>query len=203
MNLTNVKCRFLIGISPSRIRLPSQNIIIGIAVGMFLVGMVFGYVAFTGSTHSGNMMIGNQQTMIQDPQFSQQMMDSITQDPETMRIWMEDTQHAEEMGMMMRENHDFSMQMISTMIEDPSIRLQMLGHMTENPETIQQMKNMMGSDMMINNMTGGMMDSGMQGMMNKEMMTEIMQNPEAKEKNDESNVKAHRRNAKFTFFRID
>ena len=71
---------------------------IGIAVGMFLGGLVFGYVAFTGSTHSGNMMMGNQQVMMQDPQFRQEMMESIIQDPETMRIWMENTQHAEEMG---------------------------------------------------------------------------------------------------------
>lgn len=49
----------------------SQNVVIGIAVGMFLGGLVFGYVAFTGSTHSGNMMIGNQQIIIQDPQFRQ------------------------------------------------------------------------------------------------------------------------------------
>lgn len=84
----------------------SQNVWIGIAVGMFLVGLVFGYVAFMGSTHSSNMMINNQQTMMQDPQFRQEMMKSITQDPEAMRTWMQNTQHAEDMGIMMRENHD-------------------------------------------------------------------------------------------------
>ena len=162
--------------------LASQNVVIGIAVGMFLVGLVFGYVAFVGSTHSGNMMMNDRQFMIQDPQFRQEMMDSITQDPETMRTWMQNTQHAEDMGIMMRDNHDFAMQMMYTIIEDPAIRLQMLGHMTENPETMQQMKNMMGSDMMMNNMTGDMMDSGMQGMMNQDMMMQMMQDPETKEK---------------------
>jgi len=61
----------------------SQNVVIGIAVGMFLVGLVFGYVAVMSSTHSGNMMINNQQALMQDPQFREQMMESIIQDPES------------------------------------------------------------------------------------------------------------------------
>ena len=161
--------------------LTSQNTVIGIAVGMFLVGLAFGYVAFTGSTHSGNMMMNDQQIMMQDSQFRQQMMESITQDPEAMRVWMQNTQHAEEMGIMMRDNHDFAMQMMFTIIEDPAIRLQMLGHMTENQEAMQQMMGMMGTDMM-NDMTGDMVGSGMQGMMNHDMMMQMLQNPETKEK---------------------
>jgi hypothetical protein len=144
--------------------LASQNVVIGIAVVMFLVGLGFGYVAFMGT---GNMM-NNQQAMIHDPQFNQQMMESITQDSEAMRIWMENTQHAEDMGIMMRENHDFAMQMMFTIIEDPTIRLQMLGHMTENKETMDQMMGMMGY--------------GMQGIMDQDMMMQMMQDPETKEK---------------------
>ena len=162
--------------------LTSQNTVIGIAVGMFLVGLAFGYVAFTGSTHSNNMMINDQQIMMQDSQFRQQMMESIAQDPEAMRVLMQNTQHVEEMGAMMRDNHDFAMQMMFTIIEDPAIRLQMLGHMTENPEAMQQMTSMMGSDMMMNDMTGGMTGSGMHEMMNHDMMMQMMQNPETKEK---------------------
>ena len=165
-----------------KVVLTSQNTMIGIAVGMFLVGLAFGYVAFAGSTHSGNMMMNDQQIMMQDSQFRQQMMESITQDPEAMRVWMQNTQHAEEMGIMMRDNHDFAMQMMFTIIEDPAIRLQMLGHMTENQEAMQQMMSMMGTDMMMNDMTGDMMGSGMQGMMNHDMMMQMMQNPETKEK---------------------
>jgi len=162
--------------------LASQNLVIGIAVGMFLVGLGFGYVAFVGSTHSGNMMMNNQQTMMQDPQFRQEMMESITQDPDAMRAWMQNTQHAEDMGTMMRGNHDFAMQMMYTIIEDPAIRIQMLGHMTENQETMDQMMSMMGSYTIMNNMTGGMMGSGMQGMMNQDMMMQMMQDPETREK---------------------
>jgi len=156
----------------------SQNVVIGIAVGMFLAGLAFGYIAFMSSTHSGNMMINNQQTMMNEPQFNQQMMESLIQDPEAMRIWMQNSQHAEDMGIMMRENHDFAMQMMNTIIEDPAIRLQMLGHMTENQEAMNQMMGMMDSDMM-NNMSGGMMGSGM---MNQDMMMQMIQDPEIKEK---------------------
>ncbi len=65
----------------------------------------------------------------------------------------------------------------------------MLGHMTENPDAMTQMGNMMNSgmasqtrmnpDTMIGNMTGGMMGSGM---MNSEIMTQMMQDPETRDK---------------------
>ncbi len=38
----------------------SQNIWIGITIGMFFVGLALGYVAFVGSVHTNNMM-NNQQ----------------------------------------------------------------------------------------------------------------------------------------------
>ena len=69
--------------------LTGQNTVIGIAVGMFLVGLAFGYVAFAGSTHSGNMMISNQQAMMNDPQFSEQMMEQILENPEIRNQMME------------------------------------------------------------------------------------------------------------------
>jgi len=37
---------------------------------------------------------------------------------------------------------------MSVIINDPALRLQMLGHMTENPEAMEQMKKMIGSEMM-------------------------------------------------------
>lgn len=72
--------------------------------------------------------------------------------------------------------------MMTTIIEDPAIRLQLLGHMTENPDAMKQMREMMGSDMMMNDMPGSMMYSGMQGMMNQDMMMQMMQDPETREK---------------------
>ncbi|MEK6865954.1 MAG: hypothetical protein AABX46_00765, partial [Thermoproteota archaeon] len=61
--------------------------------------------------------------------------------------WMNNPQHVEHMTEMMNQNHDFMQQMMSEMINDPNTRLQMLGHMTENPEIIQQMREMVNSNM--------------------------------------------------------
>lgn len=187
----------------------NQSVWIGIVVGVFFVGLAGGYAILAGSTNPSNMPMQNQQTMMQDPQFRQQMMeqflddpqirnqmmDSMIQDPPKMRSWMEDTKHVEEMAIIMRENHDFAMGMMTTMIEDPGLRLQMIGHMTENPEAMQQITNMMNSGMgsqgmmnsgmMMGNMSGEMIEAWMQGqgiMMNQEMMMQMMQNPETREK---------------------
>jgi len=69
----------------------SQNVWIGITIGIFFTGLVIGFVLFSTPMYSGNMMMNNQQMMMQDSQFRQQMIESITQDPETMRMWMENT----------------------------------------------------------------------------------------------------------------
>jgi len=152
------------------IRLVSnQGIWIGIVIAAFFVGMGGTYLIFhTGSSDVNedfNMMMNNQEMMMQDPQFRQQVMESITQDPSTMRLWMENTQHAEEMATMMKGNHDFTMEMMFTMIEDPALRLQMIGHLAENPEAMQQMMKMMDSEIQ---------GEGM--MMNQDMMDSMMSN---------------------------
>ena len=64
-----------------------------------------------------------------------------------MNQWMNNPQHVEHMAEMMNQNHDFMQQMMAEMINDPNIRLQMLGHMTENPEMMQQMREMINSNM--------------------------------------------------------
>ena len=63
----------------------SQNMVIGIAVGMFLVGLAFGYVAFMGTIHTGNMMMNNQQHMMTNSEYMEQMM----HDPDFQREMME------------------------------------------------------------------------------------------------------------------
>jgi len=89
------------------------------------------------------------ETMMQDTQFHDQAMDYMAKNPEQMNQWMvHDPKHVEEMSTAMRENHDFMMEMTLVIINDPALRLQMLGHMTENPEAMEQMKKMIGSEMM-------------------------------------------------------
>jgi len=88
-------------------------------------------------------------TMMPEAQFHDQVMDYMAKNPEQMNQWMtNDPRHIEEMATAMKENHDFMMAMMLVMMNDPALRLQMLGHMTENPESMEQMKKMMGQNMM-------------------------------------------------------
>ena len=154
----------------------SQPIWIGITMAVFFVGIGVSYAIFSSTDDPNTMKFSNQdmfdqmmsqnpkmstnwmETMMQDAQFHDQAMDYMAKNPEQMNQWMvHDPKHVEEMSIAMRENHDFMMEMMSVMINDPALRLQLLGHMTENPEAMEQMKKMIGSEMM----NGSMMESGM------------------------------------------
>ena len=145
----------------------SQSIWIGIVVAVFFVGIGVSYAIFSSTDDPNTMKFANQeifdqmmsqnpqmmadwmQTMMQDAQFHDQAMDYMAKNPEQMNQWMvHDPKHVEEMSTAMKENHDFMMEMMSVIINDPALRLQMLGHMTENPEAMEQMKKMIGSEMM-------------------------------------------------------
>jgi len=150
--------------------------IIVISVGVFFVGIGVSYAIFT-STYDPNtmkfhnqelfdqmmsqnpkMMVNWMETMMQDVQFHDQAMDYMAKNPDQMNQWMvHDPKHVEEMSIAMKENHEFMMKMVSVILNDPDLRLQMLGHMTENPESMEQMKKMMGSEMV----SGSMVESGM------------------------------------------
>lgn len=131
--------------------LPTQNIWIGIIVGVFIAGFfiggsIFGIFSSTVVLETPppieTVMPGPQ--MMNDPQFRQQMMKQITSDPELMKNWISSPEHIEQMEKMMLENHDFMIQMSQVIINNQELRLQMMGHMTENPEIMEQLKNMMG-----------------------------------------------------------
>jgi len=158
-----------------------QPIWIGIAIGVFFVGIGVSYAIFANTYDPNTMKFQNQElfdqmmsqnpkmmanwmgTMMQDAQFHDQAMDYMAKNPEQMNQWMvHDPKHVEEMSAAMKENHDFMMKMMSVMMNDPALRLQMLGHMTENPESMEQMKKMMGQNMMGSEMMSGTMMSNMQ-----------------------------------------
>jgi len=159
----------------------SQSIWIGIAVGVFFVGIGVSYAIFASTYDPNTMKFQNQElfdqmmsqnpkmkanwmeTMMQDKQFHNQAMDYMAKNPEQMNQWMvQDPKHVEEMATAMRENHDFMMAMMSVMMNDPDLRLQMMGHMTESQESMEMMNKMMGSDMVGSEMmSGSMMESGM------------------------------------------
>ena len=148
--------------------LASQNVWIGITVGVFFAGLAIGFVAFSSPMNNQHMMSGSQS----------QMIDSMINDPQAMREWMQDPAHVEDMAILMRDNHDFAMEMMYAIIEDPSIRLQMLGHMTEDPDTMKQLHNMMSGTENHEMVNHG--DSG-HDMMGQEMIQQMMQDPQTKE----------------------
>ena len=160
----------------------NQSIWIAIAVGVFVAGIGIGYGIFSSSqVMPSPMMAGSMNSLMNNPQAMQQMMQDsdirnemielMIQDTDHMSQWMlEDPQHISMMVEEMKKNHDFMMDMTLPMIQDPGLRLQVMGHMTESPEAMAQMQQMMG---------GGMME---QGMMSSEMMKEMMEDPETRNK---------------------
>ncbi len=146
----------------------NQYIWIGIVIGVFFVGIGISYAIFSNTynpstlkfanqesfdqmmSENPNMMTNWMETMMQDVQFHDQAMDYMAKNPEQMNQWMvRDPRHVEEMSIAMRENHDFMMEIMSVMLNDPDLRLQLMGHMTENQESMEMMKEMMGSEMIV------------------------------------------------------
>ncbi len=109
----------------------SQPIWIGIAIGVFFVGIGISYSIFANTYDPNTMKFQNQElfdqmmsqnpkmmanwmeTMMEDAQFHDQAMDYMAKNPEQMNQWMvHDPKHVEEMSVAMRENHDFMMEMM-------------------------------------------------------------------------------------------
>jgi len=177
----------------------SQNVWIGITIGIFFVGLGIGFAAFSNSNQSMNvfqnqnmfnqMMGQNPQAMtwmMDDPQIRQQMFQQMfqqmMQDPEQMSEWMaNDPKHIEQMSEIMKENHVFMSKMMSTVMNDPDLRLQMVGHMSENPEAFKEMMSMMGSrvqeNLMMNQDAEQMTDGNMTGMKDSGMAGNMMTHP--------------------------
>ena len=137
----------------------SQYVWIGIAVGVFLVGIAVGYGIFANSVKPmwnqqmfNNMMQQNPQMMNQwnqqmmnDQTGRQGMMMSMMQNQEFMSDMMSDPQFQNQMIQYMGQNHDFTQSTVMSMMDDPAIRGQMIGHMLENQEFMQQMREAMGN----------------------------------------------------------
>jgi len=136
----------------------NQNVWIAIVVVVFVAGISIGYGIFSSSQVMSSPMMGGSmnslmnnpqamQQMMQDPDFRNEMIGVMIQDTDHMNQWMlEDSRHVSMMVEEMKKNHDFMMGMVMPMIQDPGLRLQVLGHMTESPEAMAQMQQMMGHD---------------------------------------------------------
>ncbi len=140
----------------------SQNVWIGITIGIFFVGLGIGFVVF--SNQSMNAF------------HNQNMFNQMTQNPDQMMEWMaKDPKHIEQMSKIMKEDHVFMSQMMTTLMNDPELRFQMIGHMSENPEALQQIMKTSGSDMTNSYAMNNNTDS-MDSKMKDSSMTDSMMN---------------------------
>jgi len=167
----------------------SQYVWIGIVIGVFVAGLGIGYAVFQSTSTPNFMQMSPQQmqTMMNDPNFRQSMMNQWMQNPQMMQNWMNpmmnDPKLREQMaqtmmsnqGMMntMMSNPQWSQQMMSPMMgymmNDPQLQQQMMGTMVQNQ---QFMQNMMANPQFQQNWMNPIMSQGMSGsgMMGGNMM---------------------------------
>jgi len=177
----------------------SQPILIGIVIAAFFVGLGSTYLIFHTGTDPMSMKFQNQEsfdqmmsqnpkmtgnwmeTMMQDAQFHDQMMEYMAKNPEQMNQWMtHDPKHVEEMSTAMRENHGFMMEMMSVILNDPDLRLQIVGHMPENPEVMEQVMKLVNQEMVMSTMSDSDQIQLMEDMM-ADMMERMKTDPELKQ----------------------
>jgi len=101
----------------------NQNVWIAITVGVFVAGIGISYGIFSSSQVMSSQMMGGSmnslmnnpqamQQMMQDPDFRNEMLNLMIQDTDHMNQWMmEDPQHISMMIEEMKKNHDFMMGM--------------------------------------------------------------------------------------------
>ena len=149
-----------------------QNIWIAITIGVLVAGIGIGYGIFSSSQVMSSPMMNSSmdflmndpqaiQQMMQDPDFRNEMIESMIQDTDHMNQWMlEDPQHISIMIEEMKQNHEFMMGIAMPMVQDSGLRLQLLGHMTESPEVMAQMQQMISDGMTGEQSMSELMDDG-------------------------------------------
>ncbi len=177
----------------------SQPIWIAIVIGVFFVGIGLSYAHFANTNEPMSMKFQNQElfdqmmsqnpkmtgnwmeTMMQEAQFHDQMMEYMAKNPEQMNQWMiHDPKHVKEMSTAMRENHGFMMEMMSVILNDPDLRLQIVGHMPENPEVMEQVMKLVNQEMIMSTMQDSDQIQMMEDMM-ADMMERMQTDPELKQ----------------------
>jgi hypothetical protein len=137
----------------------SQNILIGVAIGLFAVGTAVGYGIFVLSPElSANrqhqifreMMNSDTMTrwfqqMVTDQSTREHMKMSMIQNPQLINDLISDPQFQTLMIEKIGQDHDFSRAMLMSMLEDPVLRVEIIGDMLENQEFREQMQQAMGN----------------------------------------------------------
>jgi F0F1-type ATP synthase membrane subunit c/vacuolar-type H+-ATPase subunit K len=184
----------------------NQSIWIAIAVGVFVAGIGIGYGIFSSSqVMPSPMMAGSMNSLMNNPQAMQQMMQDpdfrnewanlMIQETEHMNQMMQDTDFRNEVMEFMIQDTDH---MNQWMLEDPQHISMMIEEMKKNHDFMMDMALPMIQDpglrlqvmghmtespeamaQMQQMMGGGMME---QGMMSSETMKEMLEDPETRNK---------------------
>tara|TARA_B110000495_G_C23017963_1_gene603350 strand:- start:1590 stop:2240 length:651 start_codon:yes stop_codon:yes gene_type:complete len=160
----------------------TKSIFTVIIFGVFFVGLGVGFGVFTGMT-SNNFVTNDSQIITDDSQLKETILNQSLEHTENqnslIESTMQDPKHVSDMINIMNKNHDFSMDLIYAMIKDPNLQLQLLGHMAENQNMMKQMKKIVDST---NKQSMTNQNTTSSKMLNQEMMIQLMQNPETREK---------------------
>jgi hypothetical protein len=101
----------------------SQDLMIGIVVGIFFVGLGIGYVTFQGTSPATPMMNSQEiRQTIRDPQLMNQWHEQMAQDPQFRNQWMNS----------MMQDQQFMNHWIDTMVSEPEIMQQITSKMAQN-----------------------------------------------------------------------
>ena len=112
----------------------SQSIWIGIAIGVFFVGIGVSYAIF--GTNDPVQMTGEEhiKTMIYDPEIHDAMM----------KIMMEDEEHFSQMFKDMTatpmRTHEFTEKLMEALDSDSELRMHVMAHLMEDEEFMNQMQ---------------------------------------------------------------
>jgi plastocyanin len=126
----------------------NQHVWIGIAVGVFAVGIGVGYAIYVSTYNPSAMMHDPQfmQRMMQNPEVMQRWMQTMSQNPQMMNGWMnmmhnQMMQDPQMMNQHMAQNPHMMGPMMSYWMQDPQLQQQMFGHMMQNRQFMQQWMN--------------------------------------------------------------
>jgi hypothetical protein len=122
--------------------LPTQNIWIGIAVGVFIAGIGIGYGILQSTNTMNSMMMNDPQhmeKMMSDPKTMEQFHSMMMNDQQHMEKMMSDPQHIEKMTEVMRNNPQMRNSLMNSMMSDPEYMKSWMS----SPEHMEQMEKIM------------------------------------------------------------
>jgi plastocyanin len=127
----------------------NQKIWIGIAIGIFFVGLGIGYGILQSTSHTDSMMMKDpqhMQKMMNDPQVMEQFHSMMMNDQQHMQKMMSDPKHIQKMVEMMRSNPQTMNSLMNSMMSDPQFMTQWHNSMMQNPQFMNRWMGQMMND---------------------------------------------------------